>query len=192
MHVPSKAIIPPPSKAPPPPRTPAKASQGIARSKSPPIMEVPSLLSKTKRESIDIETTKLGGRGGGDVSEIKTTPVALWRQYSEPDAKAMREIERDLNALPLTPPFDPHGNVTGEAPSDLHGLGLPTNLMYAKTTPLALHSDENTAANNNAYGSVNDVYYSNESYNNKIQMMANVHVLIQQQQQMNDKKKNGQ
>eukprot|EP01083_Nonionella_stella_P169489 574819_1 len=176
MHVPSKAIIPPPSKAPPPPRTPAKASQGIARSKSPPIMEVPSLLSKTKRESIDIETTKLGGRGGGDVSEIKTTPVALWRQYSEPDAKAMREIERDLNALPLTPPFDPHGDVS----SDLSGLGLPTNLMYAKTTPLTLHEDENSAAHNNAYGAVNDVYYSN------IQMMANVLMNQAQQQQMNE------
>eukprot|EP01083_Nonionella_stella_P022137 61197_1 len=68
--------------------------------------------------------------------------------------------------------------------------------MYAKTTPLALHSDENTAANNNAYGSVNDVYYSNESYNNKIQMMANVLINQVQQQpqqyQMNEKKKNEQ
>eukprot|EP01083_Nonionella_stella_P209096 758251_1 len=148
---------------------------------------VSSLLSKTKRESIDIETTKLAGEDVAvNVVEIKT-PVPLWRQYSEPDAKAMREIERDLNALPLTPPFDPHGNVTGEAPSDLHGLGLPTNLMYAKTTPLALHSDENTAANNNAYGSVNDVYYSNESYNNKIQMMANALIQHAQQQQQHNK-----
>eukprot|EP01083_Nonionella_stella_P273661 928481_1 len=61
MHVPSKAIIPSPSKAPPPPRAPLKASQDIARSKPPPIMEVSSLISKTKQESIDIETTKCGG-----------------------------------------------------------------------------------------------------------------------------------
>eukprot|EP01083_Nonionella_stella_P022136 61195_1 len=80
---------------------------------------VSSLLSKTKRESIDIETTKLAGEDVAvNVVEIKT-PVPLWRQYSEPDAKAMREIERDLKALPLTPPFDPHGDVTGDAPSDL-------------------------------------------------------------------------
>eukprot|EP01083_Nonionella_stella_P180177 641846_1 len=56
---------------------------------------VSSLLSKTKRESIDIETTKLAGEDVAvNVVEIKT-PVLLWRQYSEPEAKAMREIERD-------------------------------------------------------------------------------------------------
>jgi len=81
----------------------------------------------------------------------------MHRHLSEPDAKAIREIERDLQGLklhdiPETPPF---GGLPGAGSSvdDLNlftpgteqdisaALGMPTDLTYAKTTPLHLEDE---------------------------------------------------
>ena len=97
-----------------------------------------------------------------NLSDLKT-PKMLHRHVSEPDVKTMREIERDLEGLmsptdlPSTPPFlFGGGGGAGAVNSvdDLNlfspgteqdicaALGMPTDLSYAKTTPLHLDDDD--------------------------------------------------
>jgi len=112
MHIPSKA---PPSLV-------------NKHSKSPPskITEVPSLLSKSRQkkaatsksttdtakssgaDSLDIGLTKLDHFEPPPIDDnldLNLSPKFIHRQYSEPDAKAIRDLARDLENLPPTPPF---------------------------------------------------------------------------------------
>eukprot|EP00485_Elphidium_margaritaceum_P005146 CAMPEP_0202697304 /NCGR_PEP_ID=MMETSP1385-20130828/10629_1 /ASSEMBLY_ACC=CAM_ASM_000861 /TAXON_ID=933848 /ORGANISM="Elphidium margaritaceum" /LENGTH=1011 /DNA_ID=CAMNT_0049353733 /DNA_START=619 /DNA_END=3654 /DNA_ORIENTATION=- len=156
------------------------ASKAAKPLKSPPtkIYQVPSLLSKTKNKSmgkhdtLDIGMTTLSEHDDDadfDFGALLPTPVH--RQYSEPDAKTMRDLEH----LPPTPPFgamsplSPHlmhhktmHAPQSQSPDHLDELGLPSNLQHAKTTPLAYNHEH--AMPGGAYHHVNAHFYGHPQH----------------------------
>ena len=160
-HIPSKALsikTPPPKIFEIPSKAPKPADTTITTNtmnSHDPLPLTPSAPSKSPPQTHSKPTEEVA-LDLPNLSDIKT-PQMLHRHLSEPDAKAMREIERDLQSLklhdiPETPPFGALAMGIGESVDDLNlftpgteqdisaALGMPTDLTYSKTTPL--HFDD--------------------------------------------------